>query len=333
VEIAGVRRPFSGQNFYYYFGTHPDDITAKTESVEYSAMRNGNRFAFLMMFAFVTVLALALGKVVTPARAAIPLPTNQAECEAAGGWWFDAGYVDVKVCYIPVSLVPGICPGAEYLAVFVSIDSVYCPGVSLWAKIGSPGADCILDGGLWQGDTDGLNGKCIYPDGTPDALAACGPGFDLVFTLAAGVVTGQKCAAPGQVSLDVSRVPGFGRFGSFASGQSGGGTLSLSGGKNGSVTFDPGTCSGKCTLGPNLPGGALASLPADAIAWLYFKTVDEDGNPGTGTYTVCFDVGDLTSPVIYRYVSGAWVAQPVTISGGQICATASGDGAFALGGS
>ncbi len=99
------------------------------------------------------------------------------------------------------------------------------------------------------------------------------------------------------------------------------------------MSFDAGTCAGKCTVSPNLPGGAKASLPADAIATLYFRSTDTDGEPGSGTYTVCFAVGDLTSPVIYRYVGGAWVAQAVTISGGQVCASGSGDGAYALGGS
>jgi hypothetical protein len=41
----------------------------------------------------------------------------------------------------------------------------------------------------------------------------------------------------------------------------------------------------------------------------------------------------MTSPIIYQYVGGVWVANHTFISGGQVCTTASGDGAFALGGS
>lgn len=106
------------------------------------------------------------------------------------------------------------------------------------------------------------------------------------------------------------------------------GNLNLPVPKNGSMHFPAGTCSDKCTITPSLPAGAASSLPADVVATMYVRL-----GGGEGIYTVCFDVGDLASPVIYRYISGAWVAQPVSISGGQVCTSANGDGAFAFGGS
>ncbi len=108
-----------------------------------------------------------------------------------------------------------------------------------------------------------------------------------------------------------------------------GGTLTLPSPKNGGVNFAAGTCAVKCTITPSLPDGTASNLPGDAIATLYMRL----GEGGAGSYSVCFDVGELTNPVIYRYVGGAWVAQAATFSGGQVCTSASGDGAFALGGS
>lgn len=98
--------------------------------------------------------------------------------------------------------------------------------------------------------------------------------------------------------------------------------------KNGSIYYDAGTCAVKCTIQPNLPASSAKSLPADATSTLYVRIAGEGGG-----YATCFDIGELTDPVIYRYVSGTWVSQPASVSGGMICTRASGDGAFALGGS
>ena len=111
------------------------------------------------------------------------------------------------------------------------------------------------------------------------------------------------------------------------------GSLILARPKNGRVDFAAGACSGKCSISPSLPAGAKNSLPGGVVATLYFREIDENGNPATGAYNVCFALDGLTNPVIYRYIGGAWVPQPISIGGGQVCASASSSGAFALGGS
>ncbi|TAK11080.1 MAG: hypothetical protein EPO32_13210 [Anaerolineae bacterium] len=295
--------------------------------------------------ALITALALSLGAAVSPARAI----TFEGICVDAGGTWVDEGDPDTGLCFFPGEVTPGFCPGFEYYVAVVIGGSPVLAGCAdgtdpdvftgYFAEVGSIGFSCIEYGGIWQGTLDGWDGTCTFPDGSEVALDDCGSGYDSVYTLIGGEADGQECVdvvgggGGGGGGSDAPRVPGFGQFGSTTNNNDSGGTLDMSGGKNGSVSYDPGTCSGKCTLGPNLPGGAHADLPDDAVDWLYFKSVDENGDPGTGTYTVCFNVGDLTSPVIYRYVSGAWVVVSSTVSGGQVCTSASGDGAFALGGS
>ncbi len=293
------------------------------------------RFNVRVCLACLLAVLFALGGVAGEARAAISLPGNQTECEAMGGWWFHAGYVNAYACFLPTSLYPDVCPGYTHL-VFSQDIRVNCwdgSSYSNGAEVGSTGADCILDGGLWVGNLDGTDGLCVYPQGTAKALTACGPNYDLIFTIENSLLQGAgQCGLPGNYSGGGSYPP-YGRFGAAVEGEPGAGSMSLGAPRNGSVSFAAGACAGKCTINPNLPGGAKANLPADAIATLYFRSTDADGQPGMGSYSVCFAVGELTSPVIYRYVSGAWVAQAVTISGGQVCASGSGDGAYALGGS
>lgn len=108
-------------------------------------------------------------------------------------------------------------------------------------------------------------------------------------------------------------------------------TLHLGGGKNGNVTFAPGTCLQLCSISPTLPTIARNSLPAHTLATLYVRMVDEAGTAGEGSYLICFDNPHGDTLTIYRYIRGAWLALRVSASD-PICTTASGDGAFSLGG-
>ncbi len=111
-------------------------------------------------------------------------------------------------------------------------------------------------------------------------------------------------------------------------------TLALCHGKNGAATFPAGGCYIKCTITSALPGGAERKLPSTDYASIYVRTVAPGGLPGQDSYVVCFSLHnlDLNPPIIFRFVSGAWV--PVAIGNSEstsICASGSGDGAFFLG--
>ncbi len=103
-----------------------------------------------------------------------------------------------------------------------------------------------------------------------------------------------------------------------------------SGGRWGSVNYDAGSCTGKITIHPSLPGNAQNQLPENVQDHLYVRVVDENGDPAYGSYSICFAYDANEGGTIYRYLNGAWVEQAVFFSGGQICTSAYGSGAFAL---
>ncbi len=183
---------------------------------------------------------------------------------------------------------------------------------------------------LWRGEFsgDGTNGSCTIPH---DYFGDC-PGTTIYYgtvVLTNYETTHFECVAGGGSGSSGSsgRNPGYGKYGGKIVNEAAG-SAALGGNKNGSFYYDAGTCTIGCIYTPSLPGKAANSLPDDAVATLYVRLAED----GTGSYTVCFDVSGIANPVIYRYISGAWVAQPISFSGGQACTTASGDGAFALGG-
>jgi hypothetical protein len=106
--------------------------------------------------------------------------------------------------------------------------------------------------------------------------------------------------------------------------------IDLGPGKNGTITFSPGSCSLKCKVSVGLPTAAKQAVPANAIATMYVQQVTADGSPATGSYTVCFANPDGAALTVYRFVSGAWVAVGASTLN-PICTTATGDGAFYLG--
>ncbi|MEX1247884.1 MAG: hypothetical protein WEA61_05335 [Anaerolineales bacterium] len=181
---------------------------------------------------------------------------------------------------------------------------------------------CFASGGTWELLTFPFV-SCTYPPGSDVAVAQCGQGYSVTYTYeligetTVDILCIQTADAP--ILTEDSDNPGQPA------------TLHLGGGKNGSVTFPPGSCPQKCTISASLPAGANSSLPSGALATLYVRVVDEGGVPGTGSYTVCFDNTDGASLTIYRYIAGAWVAVSAA-SSNPICTTASGDGAFYLGG-
>ncbi len=177
---------------------------------------------------------------------------------------------------------------------------------------------CEANDGTWSGPNN-MNGTCTYVSGDIIAVTNCGAGYSYLVYFVADAETGSDCIADPSPDLGGttanSDVPT---------------TLNLGGEKNGSATFPAGTCPQQCTISPSLPNNAANDLPADALATMYMRVVDEGGVPGSGTYTVCFNNPNHELVTIYRFVSGAWVAVAVS-EGSPICTTASGDGSFYLG--
>ncbi|MEX1247388.1 MAG: hypothetical protein WEA61_02800 [Anaerolineales bacterium] len=174
---------------------------------------------------------------------------------------------------------------------------------------------CSAAGGTWDGP-DAENGKCIYPAGSATAVAACGTSqlsyttfFEndvQVSTLCGGRGTTRSSDGPSDESF----------------------TLKLGHGKNGWVTFFDKSCRHNCTIDSVLPGLAKAEIWTTPLATLYVRV---DGGAGADGYQVCFNNPSGNLWTIYQFFGGVWdVAARST--GSIVCATASGDGAFFLGG-
>lgn len=188
--------------------------------------------------------------------------------------------------------------------------------------------ECEADGGEWLGDGGSMaTGTCTYPAGsTGFAAAGCDADADAYVTepWILNVSQGFDACVAAETETGGQNTESTEGSGETI-------TLNLGGGKNGSATFPLGSCPVQCTIGPTLPIAAKNDLPGDALATVYVRVVGEDGTPYEGSYTVCFDNPDGDTLTIYRYVGGVWTAVQVAASN-PICVSASGDGAFYLGG-
>jgi hypothetical protein len=157
----------------------------------------------------------------------------------------------------------------------------------------------------------------------------------LVATLIPGQQTceadGGSWAGPDMLTgtCTYGRAPGFGANGDSSADEDNSNpvTLHLNGGKNGYATFGAGACDPQCTVSPNLPTPGKLTLPSNALATLYVRLPDGSNAP----YTVCFNNPDGKQLLIYRFVSGGWVAVTFGSGSDPLCTSASGDGAFYLG--
>jgi hypothetical protein len=215
------------------------------------------------------------------------------------------------------------------LALVLAAGVVVTPAFAIDAE-----ALCDDQGGTWDG-ADAFNGQCTYLTDAPDFYSWCEPADTyMIETYVAGSITTGICyndTPPGGSPSSDSDSEEIGPQNTNPTNEGGaGGTLTLGAGKNGSATFPEGTCGQKCSISSSLPAGASSSLPANAIATLYVRVVDEGGQPGSGSYTVCFANPDGAVLTIYRYVGGAWVALQIANTS-PVCVNASGDGAFYLG--
>jgi hypothetical protein len=206
---------------------------------------------------------------------------------------------------------------------------------------------CELASGTWVSEPGtGLpdeHGVCTYGAATATALAFCAanPGYEYVTTWDnTGGYVSDVCVDPGPVLsgsssgsyIEPEVIKWAKRPESTKNPQNNGSTstnLNLADGSV-NVTFDSDSCSQQCTISRQLPRSARNSLPSDVAATLYVRVVDSGGNPGNGSYNACFANNSGNSLTIYKFISGAWVAQ-ATSSSNPICVNSSGDGAFYLG--
>lgn len=288
-------------------------------------MKQSNRFMAKIFGASVLALALALS-LSSPAYAGIDV---QSTCIANGGSWSGANN-HTGTCTYPAGdiIADTNCGGGMDYEVYYVAGSSTGDQCNLITTIpGTPEADCDAAGGSWSG-ADSDNGDCAYAEGSSAAVFSCGAGYEYTETYVAGIFSSSQCSVAASDSDDETS-------GSDEGEVTGEGTqpitLTLGGGNNGSATFPPDACPQKCTIGSGLPAAAKDGVPSDALATVYVRVVDVGGGPGTGTYTVCFKNPDNDPVTLYRFVGGAWVAVAAT-TGNPICTTASGDGAFYLGG-
>ncbi|TAK13671.1 MAG: hypothetical protein EPO32_04540 [Anaerolineae bacterium] len=268
------------------------------------------------------------------ATAALAGDDAQTICEGNGGSWVSSPDASNGVCVYSPDDPPYDCVEPflhEEVWTADSFDFEQC--VDFRPFDVNQVDTCAWIGGTW--DQSGDPWTCTV---THTAFGDC-PGTTIyLYQTSTSDYIGFECAGDGTGDgggnggggqpTTVLRNPGYSKHGGKIKDDSAGSTH-LGGSKNGSFYYSEGTCTEGCIFTPNLPAGAAATLPADAVATLYIRLADG----GTGSYTVCFDATGISSPVIYQVISGVWVAIPTFSSGGQICATASGDGAFALGGS
>ncbi|TAK13670.1 MAG: hypothetical protein EPO32_04535 [Anaerolineae bacterium] len=283
-------------------------------------------------FAFKGLRTLAAAVLLSTFTLSTALAGDDAQtiCEGNGGYWEANPDASSGTCRYSPDDLPNDCPEPLVRTEFWvsdTLDSFVCddiPPSSVHDEV-----ICALIGGTW--DESGDPWTCTV---THTAFGDC-PGTTIYqYETGTADYLGYECVGGeggnggGGQPTTVLRNPGYSKHGGKIKDDSAGSTH-LGGSKNGSFYYNEGTCTEGCIFTPNLPAGAAASLPSDAVATLYIRLADG----GTGSYTVCFDATGISSPVIYQVISGVWVAIPTFSSGGQICATASGDGAFALGGS
>lgn len=253
-------------------------------------------------------------------------------CEGNGGMWIAIPDSSNGVCVLPVNnavTLANCLPGEFFEQNFASDaptgGTCYTPDPTDGSAPHGENQCVFVYGGTWE--DLGTEFTCTV---THSLIGDCGSGATTTYFYdSSNMFTGFTCSdgGSGGQSGTALRNPGYSKHGGKIKNDSAG-SAHLGGDKNGSFYYNEGTCAVSCIFTPNLPAGAAASLPSDAVATLYIRLADG----GTGSYTVCFDATGISSPIIYQVISGVWTTIPTFSSGGQICATASGDGAFALGG-
>lgn len=271
----------------------------------------------------------------THASAAAPLLTAQDDCLANGGRWIHFGASDGEngYCILPVgsSVALATCSNDDEF-----VEQFYSAGVLQSATCntadGSDGNDASGCQYVLGGSFSSSGPYYSYCTVTHDYIGDC-PGQTTYYYYYLGSYQGFTCSGGASYGGGYGGYAGYYYLNQFKHHitDDEAGELDMIK-KNGEFDYEAGTCSGKCIISPSIPNPAFKTLPDDATDKLYVRLVDENGDSTEGFYTVCFNLGDITNPIIYRYVGGSWVPQAISIGGGQVCTSATGDGVFALGG-
>jgi hypothetical protein len=281
---------------------------------------------------FMVVLLLSLGLATSTLAGGV---YDSGFCASQGGTWSGSDSLNGTCTYAANNATAiGACGADTAYEVFITSGfqtSSNCDSGSVSTPPPpGPEADCDAAGGSWSG-SDSDNGECTYAANSAAALFSCAADEELVEFYVSGSFTHRECNSVGSGSGSGSDEDSDESNKETKKDSDEPVTLVLGGGKNGDATFPPETCTQKCTITSNLPGPAKSSIPGDAIGTMYVRVVQDGGEPGSGTYLVCFNNPDTRPVTIYRYISGAWVAVTFASSSSRICVTASGDGAFYLG--
>lgn len=99
-------------------------------------------------------------------------------------------------------------------------------------------------------------------------------------------------------------------------------------------SYDPGTCDGLCrviTTGlTHKAKAALGSLPGKVLGKAYVQVLDDDGNPTTGPFKLCFKVKKAKNPAFFRFTGGSWAYYGGFWSGKKYCMYGNTSGNYVL---
>ncbi len=111
-----------------------------------------------------------------------------------------------------------------------------------------------------------------------------------------------------------------------------GGSAKVPGGSK--FNYESNTCKNKCTIRSGMTSQAKAArsnLPGKFKGGAYIKILDENNNPTTGSYKICFAIKGAKNPKIYKYIGGgAWRYVGGVVNGKKICTWANSSGNFAV---
>ena len=176
-----------------------------------------------------------------------------------------------------------------------------------------PETECLALGGIWDGK------YCRVKDTTG---VWCNPGETAVLKYAGKKWKLSKCEAGGGnqsrvvIILDdyiegSTKVPGGGQF-----------------------IYENNTCAGKCTIRSAMTSqakAAVGNLPGKFKVGAYVKILDENRDPTTGSYQICFLTKGAKNPAIYKFIGGgAWRYFGGVVNGKKICTWADSSGNFAV---
>jgi hypothetical protein len=93
------------------------------------------------------------------------------------------------------------------------------------------------------------------------------------------------------------------------------------------VSYDAGTCIGKCRFNTHIPSNAAATtgqVPYPVVSTIWAQV------EGSGGYIVCFNVTSIRFAQVWQFVNGQWVFLSAAVYNNMICVRGHGEGVFGL---